>query len=100
MILGWVTGVAYPPPTAANACAAMTLVTLSGRVLGPHADDVRALGPTRRRTATGDGGVGLGVLRVAGVPGVGRDWDDAVLTNQIFRHPPDEPPLLWFLAGS
>ena len=29
-----------------------------------------------------------------------RDWDDAVLTNQIFRHPPDEPPLLWFPAGS
>lgn len=33
---------------------------------------------------SGDGGVDLGVLRVAGLPVSDRDWGDAVLTNQIF----------------
>jgi hypothetical protein len=50
----------------------MTLVTLSGRILGPHAVDVRALRPTRRRTAKGDRGVDPGVLRVAVTTEVGK----------------------------
>ena len=50
VLLVWVIGVAYAPPTVANACAAMTMVTPSGRVLGPHAVDAGPGSPSAPRS--------------------------------------------------
>jgi hypothetical protein len=53
-----------------------------------------------RDVLSGDGGVDLGVLRVAGLPGVGPGLGRRGAHEPDLRHPPGQPPLLWVPAGS